>query len=74
MQKEAYWAGIPCFTLRNETEWLNTVAIGWNTIIPPDDNLCKLIKNFPFPKKKYIRKSNISESTLIVEKIRDLIQ
>ena len=74
LQKEAYWAGIPCFTLRNETEWLNTVAIGWNTIIYPDDNLCKLIKNFPIPKKKYIRKSNISESKLIVGKIRDLIQ
>jgi UDP-N-acetylglucosamine 2-epimerase len=74
LQKEAYWAGMPCFTLRNETEWLNTVAIGWNTIISPDDNLYKIIKNFPIPKKIYIRKSNISESKLIVGKIRDLIQ
>ena len=38
LQKEAYWAGKPCFTLRNETEWLNTVVIGWNTIISPGDN------------------------------------
>ena len=74
LQKEAYWAGKPCFTLRHETEWLNTVAIGWNTIISPGYNLCKIIKNFPIPKKIYIRKSNISESKLIVGKIRDLIQ
>jgi UDP-GlcNAc3NAcA epimerase len=74
LQKEAYWVGTPCFTLRNETEWLNTVAIGWNTIISPGDNLCKIIKNFPIPKKIYIRKGNISESKLIVGKIRDLIQ
>ena len=37
-------------------------------------NLCKIIKNFQIPKKIYIRKSNISESKLIVGKIRDLIQ
>lgn len=74
LQKEAYWVGTPCFTLRNETEWLNTVAIGWNTIISPGDNLCTIIKKFSIPKKIYIRKSNISESKLIVGKIRDLIQ
>jgi UDP-GlcNAc3NAcA epimerase len=42
IQKEAYWAGVRCITLRRETEWIETVEQGWNVLA--DDNIEEIIE------------------------------
>jgi len=47
MQKEAYFFKRPCITIRDESEWIETVEAGYNTIVGANENkIADEIKNF----------------------------
>ena len=52
LQKEAYWLDTPCVTLREETEWVETVDAGWNTLVGADKKkILSAVNDWAIPNK-----------------------
>lgn len=49
VQKEAFFMGVPCITMRDQTEWMETVDLGWNYIAGADS--AKIVEAFNVAKE-----------------------
>ncbi|HYN50300.1 MAG TPA: UDP-N-acetylglucosamine 2-epimerase (non-hydrolyzing) [Thermoleophilaceae bacterium] len=52
VQKEAYLLGVPCLTMRDTTEWIETVEAGWNVLVDLDRDAVLAALELPPPAER----------------------
>ena len=72
IQKEAYILGVPCITLRENTEWVETVENGWNILVGTDkEKIVRTVREFEphgEPPEVFGRAASINISRIINRK------
>jgi UDP-GlcNAc3NAcA epimerase len=71
IQKEAYILKVPCITLRENTEWVETVKDGWNVLVGANEqNIINAVNSFS-PKKK---QNNYFGDGAASKKIKEILE
>ena len=74
VQKEAYFFQKPCLTLRDETEWIELVNTGWNTLVGCNEEaIIEGIKDFKSPNDNLALYGDGNSSKLIVDELLNQI-
>lgn len=74
IQKEAYFFKIPCITLRDETEWLETVKEKWNVVVGDDrKKIVRAIRTSTIPHKHTKRYGNGKAAKNIVSRLNTFL-
>jgi|SRR3989344_3586968 len=74
IQKEAYWLKVPCITLRDFTEWSETVSSGWNKLVGANKKLIQeAVKNFNNPQNHPDFYGEGNASNKIAEILKDYL-
>lgn len=72
VQKEAFWLSVPCVTLREETEWVETVESGWNVLAGNDtQQIQKAVDKFLASSPKYLPPNEDGHAS---ERISDILR
>jgi UDP-GlcNAc3NAcA epimerase len=70
VQKEAFFHGKPCITLRDETEWVELVTSGWNTLVGAERSaIATMLTNCSVPEKHEALYGNSNAALKTVAKI-----
>jgi UDP-GlcNAc3NAcA epimerase len=75
IQKEAYFYRVPCVTLRDETEWIETVEDGWNRLAGSDpEAILRALRDFRPPAEANVSFGNGRAAEEIAGRIFDNFQ